>query len=80
MHNQVSNEFLHRVLSDHGVPHDRLVLGEAHVPIAPERLQVAFEFLGRAVRGQGEAKAAARARFDVMVEPMRAWGPPRQDR
>ena len=80
LHNHVGNEFLHRVLSDHGIPHEyRLVLGEGHVPIAPERLHVAFEFLGRAVRGQGEAKAAARARFDVMVEPMRAWGPPGQE-
>ncbi|MYE13695.1 MAG: carboxylesterase family protein [Gammaproteobacteria bacterium] len=80
LHNHVGNEFLHRVLSDHGILHEyRLVLGEGHVPIAPERLQVAFEFLGRAVRGQGEAKAAARARFDVMVEPMRALGPPGQE-
>ena len=76
-HNHVGNEFLHRVLSDRGIPHEyRLVLGEAHVPVAPERLLAALEFVGRAVRGAGEAKAAARARFEALVAPMRAWGPP----
>ena len=76
-YNHLGNEFLHRVLSDRGIPHEyRLVLGEGHFPIAPARLFTAFEFLGRAVRGEGEAKAAATARFDALVEPMRAWGPP----
>ena len=76
-HNHVGNEFLHRTLSDHGIPHEyRLVLGEGHVPVAPERLLAAFEFLGRAVRGQPEAKAAARERFDAML---RVWGPPGWD-
>ena len=76
-YNHLGNEFLHRILSDRGIAHEyRLVLGEGHFPIAPERLFTAFEFLGRAVRGEGEAKAAATARFDALVEPMRAWGPP----
>ena len=78
LHNYVGNEFLHRVLTDQRVPHEyRLVLGEAHVPVAPERLLAALEFLARAVRGPGEAKAAARARFDQLVGGMRAMGPPR---
>ena len=78
LHNYVGNEFLHRVLTDQRVAHEyRLVLGEAHVPVAPERLLAAFEFLARAVRGPGEAQAAARAKFDTLVGGMRAMGPPR---
>ena len=76
-YNHIGNEFLHRVLSDRGIPHEyRLVLGEGHVPVAPARLLAAFEFLGRAVREDGEAKAVAKAQFEALVEPMRAWGPP----
>ena len=75
-YNHIGNEFLHRVLSDRGIPHEyRLVLGEGHVPVASERLLAAFEFLGRVVRGDGEAKTAARAQFDDLVAPMRAWSP-----
>ena len=78
LHNYVGNEFLHRVLTDQRVAHEyRLVLGEAHVPVAPERLLAAFELLARAVRGPGEAQAAARAKFDTLVGGMRAMGPPR---
>ena len=77
-YNHVGNEFLHGVLSDRGIPHEyRLVLGEGHVPVAPERRLVALEFVGRAIRGAGAAKAAARARFDALLEPMRGWGPDR---
>ena len=77
LYNYVGNEFLHRVLSDRGIPHEyRLVLGEGHVPVAPERMLAAFEFLGRAVRGPMEAKAAARARFDAMLGEVREWSPP----
>ena len=76
-HNHVGNEFLHRVLTDQRIPHEyRLVLGEAHVPVAPERLLAALEFVGRALHGPGEAKQAARKRFDTLVAPMRAMGPP----
>lgn len=72
-HNQVGNEFLHRVLTDHRVPHEyRLVLGEAHGPVAPERLLAAFEFIARALRGPDEAKRAARARWDALLAPIQA--------
>ena len=76
-HNHVGNEFLHRVLTEQRIPHEyRLVLGEAHVPVAPERILAAFDFIGRALRGPGEAKRAARARSDAMLAPMSAMGPP----
>ena len=76
-HNHIGNEFLHRVLTEHQVPHEyRLVLGEAHVPVAPERVLAAFEFIGRALRGAGEAKRTARARWDARLAPMRAMGSP----
>ena len=76
-HNYIGNEFLHRVLTEQRVPHEyRLVLGEAHVPVAPERLFSALDFIGRALRGPGEAKRAARAQADAQLAPMRAMGPP----
>lgn len=76
-HNHVGNEFLHRVLTEQRIPHEyRLVLGEAHVPVAPERMLAAFGFIGRALRGPAEAKRAARARSDAMLAPMSAMGPP----
>ena len=76
-HNHIGNEFLHRVLTEQRIPHEyRLVHGEAHVPIAPERMLATFEFLGRALRGPSEAKRAARTRYDALLAPMRAMGPP----
>ena len=76
-HNAIGNEFLHRVLTDHRVPHEyRLVLGEAHVPVAEERLLSALDFIGRALHGPGEAKRVARAQADAQLAPMRAMGPP----
>ena len=76
-HNHVGNEFLHRVLTEQQIPHEyRLVLGEAHVPVAPERTLAALAFIGRALRGPGDAKRAARARSDAMLAPMSAMGPP----
>ena len=76
-HNHVGNEFLHRVLTEKRVPHEyRLVLGEAHVPVAPERMLAALQFIGRALRGPGEAKRTARARSDAMLAPMSAMRPP----
>ena len=76
-HNHVGNEFLHRVLTEQRIPHEyRLVLGEAHVPVAPERTLAALDFIGRALRGPAEAKRAARARSDAMLAPMSAMGPP----
>ncbi len=75
-HNHVGNEFLHRVLTDSRIPHEyRLVRGAGHVPVAPERLLAAFEFLGRALRPLGAAERAARARWDRLLAPMRAMGP-----
>ena len=77
-HNHIGNEFLHRVLTEQGIAHEyRLVLDEAHVPVAPERLLATFEFIGRALRGPGDAKRAARARYDKLLAPMRAMGPRR---
>ncbi|MCY4014847.1 MAG: carboxylesterase family protein [Gammaproteobacteria bacterium] len=76
-HNHVGNEFLHQVLTEQRIPHEyRLVLGEAHVPVAPERMLAALDFIGRALRGPGEAKRAARDRSDAMLAPMSAMGPP----
>ena len=76
-HNHIGNEFLHRVLTEQRIPHEyRLVLGEAHVPVAPERTLAALDFIGRALRGPAEAKRAARARSDAMLAPMSAMGPP----
>ena len=76
-HNHVGNEVLHRVLTEQRIPHEyRLVLGEAHVPVAPERMLAALDFIGRALRGPGEAKRTARARSDAMLAPMSAMGPP----
>ena len=80
-HNHIGNEFLHRVLTDNLVPHEyRLVLGEAHVPVAPERMLATFEFLGRALRGASDAKRAARTRYDTLLAPMRAMGPSETNR
>ena len=76
-HNHIGNEFLHRVLTEQRIPHEyRLVHGEGHVPVAPERMLATFEFLGRALRGPSEAKRAARARYDALLAPMQAMGPP----
>ena len=76
-HNHIGNEFLHRVLTEQRIPHEyRLVHGEAHVPVAPERMLATFEFLGRALRGPSEAKRTARARYDALLAPMQAMGPP----
>ncbi len=76
-HNHIGNEFLHRVLTEQRIPHEyRLVHGEAHVPVAPERMLATFEFLGRALRGSSEAKRAARTRYDALLAPMQAMGPP----
>ena len=76
-HNHIGNEFLHRVLTEQRIPHEyRLVHGEAHVPIAPERMLATFEFLGRALDGPSEAKRAARTRYDALLAPMQAMGPP----
>ena len=76
-HNHVGNEFLHRTLSEWRIPHEyRLVLGEAHVPVAPERMLAALDFIGRALREPGEAKQTARSRADAMLAPMSAMGPP----
>lgn len=80
-HNHVGNEFLHRVLTEARIPHEyRLVLGEAHVPVAPERMLATFEFLGRALRGASDAKNAARARYDTLLAPMQVMGPPETSR
>ena len=76
-HNHIGNEFLHRVLTEQRIPHEyRLVHGEGHVPIAPERMLATFEFLGRALDGPSEAKRAARTRYDALLAPMQAMGPP----
>ena len=80
-HNHIGNEFLHRILTEAHIPHEyRLVLGEAHVPIAPERMLATFEFLGRALNGASDAKHAARARYDTLLAPMRAMGPSETNR
>ena len=80
-HNHIGNEFLHRVLTEKQVPHEyRLVLDEAHVPIAPERMLATFEFLGRALRGASDAKQAARTKYDTRLAPMQAMGPPETTR
>lgn len=48
--NDVGNEFLHRVLAAQGIPHEyRLVPGEGHFPVAPERFLATFAFIGGAL-------------------------------
>ncbi|MCY4056529.1 MAG: hypothetical protein OXG44_00870 [Gammaproteobacteria bacterium] len=48
--NHVGKEFLHRVLTEQGIPHEyRLVPAERHFPVASERFLAAFEFIGRAL-------------------------------
>ncbi|MCY4058177.1 MAG: hypothetical protein OXG44_09265 [Gammaproteobacteria bacterium] len=56
---RLGNEFLHRVLTAQGIPHEyRLVPGEGHFPVAPERFLATFAFIGRALgHGGGDSQA-----------------------
>ena len=56
---RLGNEFLHRVLTAQGIPHEyRLVPDEGHFPVAPERFLATFAFIGRALgHGGGDSQA-----------------------
>lgn len=65
---RLGNEFLHRVLTAQGIPHEyRLVPDEGHFPVAPERFLATFAFIGRAPRTRGWGFAGRPVRATLVV-------------